>query len=52
MDLQNLHLKVNKEMFFKTKLKFIIDRFGVISGPWQFGKQDQGFVLYGLQSIS
>ena len=26
------------------KLKYIINRFGVISGPWQFGKQDQGFV--------
>ena len=31
-------------MFFKTKLKYIINRFGVIAGPWQFGKQDQGFV--------
>ena len=33
-----------KEFFFKTKLKYIINRFGVIAGPWQFGKQDQGFV--------
>ena len=33
-----------KEMFNGTKLKYIINRFGVISGPWQFGKQDQGFV--------
>ncbi len=32
------------ETFFKTKLKYIINRFGVIAGPWQFGKQDQGFV--------
>ncbi len=31
-------------MFYKTNLKFIINRFGVIAGPWQFGKQDQGFV--------
>ena len=36
--------KLIKEMFFKTNLKFIINRFGVIAGPWQFGKQDQGFV--------
>ena len=36
--------KLIKEMFYKTKLKFIINRFGVIAGPWQFGKQDQGFV--------
>ena len=25
-------------------MKYIINRLGVISGPWQFGKQDQGFV--------
>jgi CDP-paratose 2-epimerase len=36
--------KLIREMFFKTNLKFIINRFGVIAGPWQFGKQDQGFV--------
>jgi CDP-paratose 2-epimerase len=36
--------KLIKEFFFKTNLKFIINRFGVIAGPWQFGKQDQGFV--------
>ena len=32
------------ETFFNTKLRYIINRFGVIAGPWQFGKQDQGFV--------
>jgi CDP-paratose 2-epimerase len=36
--------KLIKEMFFATNLKYIINRFGVIAGPWQFGKQDQGFV--------
>ena len=36
--------KLIKEMFFKTKLKYIINRLGVIAGPWQFGKQDQGFI--------
>ena len=36
--------KLIKEMFYKEKLKYLINRFGVISGPWQFGKQDQGFV--------
>ena len=35
--------KLIKEMFFTNKLKYIINRFGVIAGPWQFGKQDQGF---------
>ena len=33
-----------KEFSFLYKMKYIINRFGVISGPWQFGKQDQGFV--------
>ncbi len=36
--------KLIKEFFYKHKLKYIINRFGVIAGPWQFGKQDQGFV--------
>ncbi len=36
--------KLIKELFFTTNLKYIINRFGVIAGPWQFGKQDQGFV--------
>ena len=36
--------KLIKEMFFNTNLKYIINRFGVIAGPWQFGKQDQGFI--------
>ena len=36
--------KLIKETFFKTNLKYIINRFGVIAGPWQFGKQDQGFI--------
>ena len=33
-----------KEFSFIYGIKYIINRFGVISGPWQFGKQDQGFV--------
>jgi len=36
--------KLIQEVFFNTRLKYIINRFGVISGPWQFGKQDQGFI--------
>ena len=36
--------KLIQEMFYKTNLKYLINRFGVIAGPWQFGKQDQGFV--------
>lgn len=33
-----------EEFAYAFKLKYIINRFGVISGPLQFGKEDQGFV--------
>lgn len=33
-----------KEYNYSYKIKYIINRFGVIAGPWQFGKQDQGFI--------
>ena len=33
-----------KEINYSHKIKYIINRFGVIAGPWQFGKQDQGFI--------
>ena len=33
-----------KEFNYSNNIEYIINRFGVISGPWQFGKQDQGFV--------
>ena len=41
--------KLSSEMFIEEfsyayGLKYIINRCGVISGPLQFGKQDQGFV--------
>ena len=36
--------KLIKEFSFSDQIKYIINRFGVIAGPWQFGKQDQGFV--------
>ena len=41
--------KLASEMFIEEfsyafGLKYIINRCGVISGPLQFGKQDQGFV--------
>ena len=35
-----------KEFSFLYKIKYIINRLGVISGPWQFGKQDQGFLSF------
>ena len=37
--------KINSRNILKKDLKYIINRFGVIAGPWQFGKQDQGFIL-------
>tara|TARA_B100000029_G_scaffold154443_1_gene149702 strand:- start:600 stop:1604 length:1005 start_codon:yes stop_codon:yes gene_type:complete len=33
-----------REFSFLYKIKYVINRLGVISGPWQFGRQDQGFV--------
>ncbi len=33
-----------KEFSYQFNIKYIINRCGVISGPLQFGKQDQGFV--------
>jgi CDP-paratose 2-epimerase len=33
-----------EEFSYAFNLKYIINRCGVISGPLQFGKQDQGFV--------
>ena len=32
------------------EMPFVINRFGAVSGPWQFGKQDQGFVAHWLLS--
>ena len=32
-----------REFSFIYGTKFIINRFGVVAGPWQFGKVDQGF---------
>ena len=36
--------KMIQEFSFMNNIKYIINRFGVIAGPWQFGKQDQGFM--------
>ncbi len=36
--------KLIQEFSFTHNIKYIINRFGVIAGPWQFGKEDQGFV--------
>ena len=33
-----------KEINYSNGVKYIINRFGVIAGPWQFGYEDQGFV--------
>ena len=40
-----------QEIFYKTNLKFLINRFGVIAGPWQFGKQIKDLFHYGLLDI-
>lgn len=33
-----------KEYSYSFGIKYLINRFGVISGPWQFGKVEQGFL--------
>ena len=33
-----------REFSYLFKIKYIINRLGVIAGPWQFGKEQQGFV--------
>ena len=38
--------KLIKELFYNTKLKYLINRFGVISGP-SIWWQDQDLFLYG-----
>jgi len=35
-----------KEFSYAFSLKYIINRCGVIAGPWQFGKVEQGFISY------
>ena len=35
-----------EEFGYAYNIKYIINRCGVISGPLQFGKQDQGFVSH------
>ena len=35
-----------KEFNYSNNLTYIINRIGVISGPWQFGKVDQGFISH------
>ena len=36
--------KMIKEFSLSENIKYLINRLGVIAGPWQFGKQDQGFI--------
>ena len=40
-----------KEYSYMHNIKYIINRFGVISGPWQFGKVDQGFASLWLKDM-
>ncbi len=35
-----------KEFSNFYKIDYLINRMGVIAGPWQFGKQDQGFITF------
>ena len=42
--------EVNEEYGKYFDMPFIINRLGAVSGPWQFGKQDQGFLAHWLMS--
>ena len=33
-----------REFSYSNNINYIINRFGVVAGPWQFGKIDQGFI--------
>ena len=33
-----------KEYSYAFNIKYIINRLGIVSGPWQFGKVEQGLV--------
>lgn len=39
-----------KEYEYLFKIKYIINRCGTISGPWQFGKQEQGLFSYWMKN--
>ena len=39
-----------KEYEYLFKIKYIINRCGTISGPWQFGKQEQGLFSYWMRN--
>ena len=40
-----------KEYSYAFNIKYIINRLGVVSGPWQFGKVEQGLVSLWLWII-
>ncbi len=39
-----------KEYEYLFKIKYIINRCGTISGPWQFGKQEQGLFSFWMKN--
>lgn len=39
-----------KEYSYLFKIKYIINRCGTISGPWQFGKQEQGLFSFWMKN--
>ena len=41
-----------REFSYANNIKYIINRCGVITGPWQMGKVDQGFVSFFVWNIS
>ena len=40
-----------REFSYANNIKYIVNRCGVITGPWQMGKVDQGFVSFFVWNI-
>ena len=43
--------KMIQEYAYVNKIKYIINRFGVISGPWQFGSKIKDLSAYGFGNL-
>jgi CDP-paratose 2-epimerase len=47
---KNASEELIKEFSYAFGLKYIINRCGVVAGPWQFGRVDQGFISHWIWS--
>jgi CDP-paratose 2-epimerase len=47
---KNASEELIKEFSYAFGLKYLINRCGVVAGPWQFGRVDQGFISHWIWS--